>query len=185
MAIKIFPRKALGLIVLSILDENPEGLTGYAIVKEIEQKFGLHRKISPGTIYPKLDRLRDKGFISEEGNVYKILPEGKERLTQKIPDILENSFEFMPKFLKVLMQPLPFCHQDLVSDAGFIESISKLEYYRERLIHLREKIEERRNAELTAIDERIHFLEEKIEKIQEEKKSWTQITIDKEDDEKE
>ena len=104
----MFPRKALCMVILSILNENTEGLTGYAIVKAIKNKFGSTRALSPGTIYPRLRKLRRHGDIFEEGNLYVISEQGKSKLTATIPEIMEKSFEFMPRLFHTLRHPFGF-----------------------------------------------------------------------------
>ncbi|MFX1293949.1 MAG: PadR family transcriptional regulator [Promethearchaeota archaeon] len=208
---KIFPRKALGLIILSILDEHPEGLTGYAITSEIKERFKPIREVSPGTIYPRLEKLKNKGIIIEEGKIYKISSKGKERLTEKIPEVIRKSLKFMPMLYKSLMRPLPFGHrmnflsnmgsffynlddsthknffgdlmfpEDLQSKNGLTKSITKLQTIKKRLLHLKTKIKEIRDTELRAIDGKINLIDDKIIKYQNEKEDWKGVKIKDED----
>lgn len=194
----MFPRrKALNLIILSILNDNDEGLTGYSIVKQMKTKFGPNRVPSPGTIYPRLEKLKHRGLIVEEGNTFKISSKGKEKLTQNIPEILDGSFEFMPMFYRTLMRPLPFrkrvhylpdmacfsshrgfTHQPDVFDSSFpdiSDSIPRLKDMKERLIEVKKEIEKRMKAELVAIDEKINRIDERIK---EEKASRVKIPVE-------
>ena len=98
----MFPRKTLDMIVLSILNETSEGLTGYSIVKEIKNEFGDERAPSPGTIYPRLNKLKFKGDIIEKGNLFFISPKGIRKLTRGIPDIID----FVPKLFKTILNPI-------------------------------------------------------------------------------
>jgi DNA-binding PadR family transcriptional regulator len=120
---KLFPKNALDLIILSILNDNKEGLTGYFLVKAIQAKFPRIRTPGPGTIYPRLKKMAQSGEITEENNLYSITPEGKKKITDTIPGIIEDSLHFMPKMYKVLMQALPIKKQiKYYSDVSFFHS---------------------------------------------------------------
>lgn len=196
----MFPRrKALDMIILSILDNKTEGLTGYSIVKEMKKRFGPMRAPSPGTIYPRLERLKKKGIIVEKGNSYVISAKGKEKLTQTIPEVIDKSLQFMPMLYKVLMPPLPFrkrmnyfsdmcgctpqihlLDETLFPDLtpGLSKSIERLQEIKDRLIRAKQEIQERLNAELKGIDEKIELIDEKIKECQEEKKSRVKIPVE-------
>ncbi|GAH71584.1 unnamed protein product, partial [marine sediment metagenome] len=55
----------LDLLVLSIIRSH-EGISGYKISQVINRKFKPMWRASPGTIYPLLNRLNDKGFVETE-----------------------------------------------------------------------------------------------------------------------
>ena len=57
------PRGLLQFIVLKLLAEK--AMSGAGIVEEIEQETRGFWKPSPGSIYPLLARLRDKGYTNE------------------------------------------------------------------------------------------------------------------------
>jgi len=51
--------------MLTILYESPEH--GYGILRKFQERVG--KKISPGTVYPFLQQLQKKGFISVESHM--------------------------------------------------------------------------------------------------------------------
>lgn len=204
----MFPRKALDMVILSILNDNPNGLTGYSIVKEMKEKFGPIRAPSPGTIYPRLRKLLITGDITEKDDEYKISSQGQQKLTQNIPEIIDNSLEFMPMLYKTLMRPLPFGdrlnylsnlsyfsehsghgpHKNFLDDSlfpeecqctsDFSESIERLQRIKDRLLRAKQEIQERLNSRLQAIDEKIQVIDERIKQCQEEKESRVKIPIE-------
>ncbi|MHA1727734.1 MAG: PadR family transcriptional regulator [Promethearchaeota archaeon] len=112
----MFPRKTLDLVILSILDEFPkDGLTGYALIKEIKRRFGVRRTPSAGTIYPIAKKLKESGDLLEDGKNYKISEKGKKKLAENIPKIMENNLQSIPNFYSklygLLMHSLPFAHK--------------------------------------------------------------------------
>ena len=184
----MFPRKTLDLVILSILDEYPEGLTGYALVKEMKHKFGKIMKPSPGTIYPRSNRLKESGDISydKNGTVFKITEQGKKRLMDNIPNVMDSNLAIFPMLYKILMRPLPIRRrmnylgcapnfdlfedstrwEDFIENQGFYDS-------EETLIMLKKRLENTRDK----IDNQIKKVDEKIRLIGEEKKKWIKIPI--------
>ena len=77
-----FRKGFLKLIVLKIISKKP--IHGYDIIQEIESKTRGHWVPSPGSVYPVLDYLESRGYISmEEANrkkVYTITESGKNTL---------------------------------------------------------------------------------------------------------
>jgi len=57
------PKGFLRYQVLKLLDEKP--MSGSEIMNEIEKQTNGHWKPSPGSIYPLLSWLQDKGYIKE------------------------------------------------------------------------------------------------------------------------
>lgn len=204
----MFPRKALGLIILSILNDNPDGLNGYSIVKKMKEKFGPVATPSPGTIYPRLGKLLFKGYIIEKDDVYKITDQGKERVTQHIPDVIDSSLEFMPLLYRELMRPLsrderlsylpnlPFFpkHPGFPPPRDFLdallfpeecqctpdltESIPRLEKIKDHLLKAKEEIQKRTDDQLKAIDEKIQLIDKQIKQCREEKETRVKIRIE-------
>jgi len=72
----------LKMIVLKIISEKP--IHGYDIIQEIEAKTRGHWVPSPGSVYPTLEYLESRGYISMEESdrkkVYTITEEGKKTL---------------------------------------------------------------------------------------------------------
>ncbi len=72
----------LKMIVLKIINQRP--IHGYDIIHEIELKTHGHWVPSPGSVYPALDWLENKGYVSMEEidrkKVYTITDSGKKAL---------------------------------------------------------------------------------------------------------
>ncbi len=75
-------RGFLKMIVLKMISEKP--IHGYDIIQEIEAKSRGHWVPSPGSVYPVLDYLESKGYISMEESdrkkVYTITDKGRKAL---------------------------------------------------------------------------------------------------------
>jgi DNA-binding PadR family transcriptional regulator len=92
------PKGLLQFIVLKLLTEKP--MSGAEISEEIERETGGKWKPSPGSIYPLLARLQDKGYTNESP----IGESGMKRyiLTDKGKSFLEEQVKFGQKFLEKL-----------------------------------------------------------------------------------
>jgi len=203
----MFPRKALGLIILSILNDKPDGLNGYSIVKKMKEKFGPIAAPSPGTIYPRLGKLLEKGYIIEKDDVFQITDEGKQRVTKYIPDVIDTSLEFMPLLYRELIRPLPrderlnylpnlpfFPRHPGFPPPNFLdallfpeecqctpdlsESMPRLQKIKDHLLKAKEEIQRRTDDQLKAIDEKIQLIDKQIKACQEEKATRVKIPIE-------
>ena len=81
----VFSHGMLRLYLLKLLDESPRH--GYDVIRLLEDRFmGLYAP-SPGTIYPRLQRLEAEGLVtqSREGGrkVYQITEVGREELRRR------------------------------------------------------------------------------------------------------
>jgi DNA-binding PadR family transcriptional regulator len=81
----VFSHGMLRLYLLKLLDESPRH--GYEVIRLLEDRFmGLYAP-SPGTIYPRLQRLEAEGLVtqSQEGGrkVYQITEAGREELRRR------------------------------------------------------------------------------------------------------
>jgi DNA-binding PadR family transcriptional regulator len=81
----VFGHGMLRLYLLKLLDESPRH--GYEVIRLLEDRFmGLYAP-SPGTIYPRLQRLEAEGLVtqSQEGGrkVYRITEAGREELRRR------------------------------------------------------------------------------------------------------
>jgi DNA-binding PadR family transcriptional regulator len=81
----VFSHGRLRLYLLKLLDESPRH--GYDMIRLLEDRFmGLYAP-SPGTIYPRLQRLEAEGLVtqSQEGGrkVYRITDAGREELQRR------------------------------------------------------------------------------------------------------
>lgn len=102
----IFQPENHQLIILALINNHSEGLTGYSIVKEIKQNFAPFWSPGPGTIYPKLKQLLDQGALIKNGSKYQITKQGKEYIAKHIPEALNHSMNFLPTFFQVLIRPI-------------------------------------------------------------------------------
>jgi DNA-binding PadR family transcriptional regulator len=82
----VFSHGRLRLYLLKLLEESPRH--GYEVIRLLEDRFlGLYAP-SPGTIYPRLQRLEAEGLVTqsrEEGGrkVYRITDAGREELAAR------------------------------------------------------------------------------------------------------
>jgi DNA-binding PadR family transcriptional regulator len=79
---KIFHGPILESILLNLINESSDyGLYGYAIVKLIQKRFGIH--LGSSTIYPELSRLEQKGLTSSKWDISSERPHKKYHITPK------------------------------------------------------------------------------------------------------
>jgi len=101
----------LDILVLSII-ENYDGISGYDLIRNINDKFNKLWHASPGTIYPLLSRLANKGFIEMELvtknnrnlKLYRITEEGKNGLKKILESNLEPSIDTLGEYLRTIVQ---------------------------------------------------------------------------------
>jgi DNA-binding PadR family transcriptional regulator len=91
----VFSHGRLRLYLLKLLDESPRH--GYDVIRLLEDRFmGLYAP-SPGTIYPRLQRLEAEGLVtqSQEGGrkVYHITDAGREELAARRDELDELEAE--------------------------------------------------------------------------------------------
>jgi DNA-binding PadR family transcriptional regulator len=81
----VFSHGMLRLYLLKLLDESPRH--GYDVIRLLEDRFMGMYAPSPGTIYPRLQRLEAEGLVtqSQEGGrkVYQITEAGREELRRR------------------------------------------------------------------------------------------------------
>jgi DNA-binding PadR family transcriptional regulator len=87
----VFSHGRLRLYLLKLLEESPRH--GYDVIRLLEDRFmGLYAP-SPGTIYPRLQRLEADGLVtqSQEGGrkVYQITDAGREELASRRDELDE------------------------------------------------------------------------------------------------
>ncbi len=74
----------LKMIILKIISKRP--IHGYEIIQEIEAKTGGHWVPSPGSVYPALEYLESRGYItmeeSDRKKIYTITESGRKTLDQ-------------------------------------------------------------------------------------------------------
>ena len=101
----------LDILVLSII-ENYDGISGYDLARNINEKFKKLWHASPGTIYPLLNRLAKKDFIEMEViiknnrniKLYRITESGQKRLKEILKNNLEPSINTLGEFLRTIVQ---------------------------------------------------------------------------------
>jgi DNA-binding PadR family transcriptional regulator len=91
----VFGHGRLRLYLLKLLEEGPRH--GYEIISLLEDRFmGLYAP-SPGTVYPRLQRLEAEGLVthSQEGDrkVYRITDAGREELRRRQDELDELEAE--------------------------------------------------------------------------------------------
>ena len=101
----------LDILVLSII-ENYDGISGYDLIRNINDKFEKLWHASPGTIYPLLNRLSKRGFIEMEMviknnrnlKLYRITELGKKKLKEVLKSNLEPSINTLGEYLRTIVQ---------------------------------------------------------------------------------
>lgn len=105
------PFSGLDILVLSII-RNREGISGYEISQEINKKFKPMWRASPGTIYPLLNRLDEKGFVeikefinenNRQKKIYRITIQGTERLKEILKDNFEPSMNTLGDYIRTVV----------------------------------------------------------------------------------
>jgi DNA-binding PadR family transcriptional regulator len=91
----VFSHGRLRLYLLKLLEESPRH--GYDVIRLLEDRFmGLYAP-SPGTIYPRLQRLEAEGLVtqSQEGGrkVYRITDAGRQELASRREELDELETE--------------------------------------------------------------------------------------------
>jgi DNA-binding PadR family transcriptional regulator len=91
----VFSHGRLRLYLLKLLDESPRH--GYEVIRLLEDRFmGLYAP-SPGTIYPRLQRLETEGLVTQtqEGGrkIYQITEAGREELRRRQEELDELETE--------------------------------------------------------------------------------------------
>ena len=85
----IFGHGQLRLYLLSLLDEGP--LSGYDVIRTLEQRFDGLYSPSAGTIYPRLSKLEEEGLVTrtDEGrrSIYSITDAGREELSRRSDEV--------------------------------------------------------------------------------------------------
>jgi DNA-binding PadR family transcriptional regulator len=91
----VFSHGRLRLYLLKLLEESPRH--GYDVIRLLEDRFMGLNDPSPGTIYPRLQRLEAEGLVtqSQEGGrkVYQITDAGREELASRRAELAELEAE--------------------------------------------------------------------------------------------
>ncbi len=82
---RIFGRGDMKYILLELLQERPKH--GYEMIKELESRYSGFYSPSPGSVYPTLQMLEDRGYVrstTEDGKrVYALTEEGRAYLAAR------------------------------------------------------------------------------------------------------
>ncbi len=101
----------LDILVLSII-RNKDGISGYEIGQLIKGQFRGMWKASPGTIYPLLSRLAEKGYLTiteitknnRQKKLYTITSEGREKLKKVLDGNLTNSINTLFDYVNTIIK---------------------------------------------------------------------------------
>lgn len=78
-------RGDIKFILLALLAEGPNH--GYNLIKEMENRYGQFRRLSPGSVYPTLQMLEEGGYLTSEQQegkrVYTITDAGRALLEER------------------------------------------------------------------------------------------------------
>lgn len=112
---RMFKKGNLQFMVLRSLESEPKH--GYQVIKDLEEQFKGFYTPSPGSVYPILQMLEDRDFVSvtKEGNkkIYTITEEGKTFLEEN-----EDQDEFaqrMKQFKNMNMKEMNDIRHDIQS----------------------------------------------------------------------
>ena len=101
----------LDILVLSII-RNKEGISGYEIGHLISGQFRGMWKASPGTIYPLLSRLAEKGYLTiketiennRQKKLYTTTTIGREKLKNILDSDLTNSINTLFDYVNTILK---------------------------------------------------------------------------------
>lgn len=170
--------EVLELAILGLLQESP--LHGYALRKRLNERLGVFRALSYGTLYPALRTLLTRGWIREQADadgagergklVYEITAEGKEH------------------FQALVSSPGPDAWEDGTFDVHFAffartDAATRLRILENRRLRLTERMETARQARLRKqerLDEYTLALQNLGEESAEREVRWLTELIDSE-----
>ncbi len=161
------PRGLLRFLVLKLLAEKP--MSGVEIVDEITQESGERWKPSPGSIYPLLAQLQEKGYTEE----LPVEKSGMKRyaLTEEGAEFFEKEIKSGQKFLKKLEYLAPMLLEGFqfgVNDAGLSEVRKSARRAAKTFIDLRAEIKDNfTKQEAKEITQIMNDCTRKLEKVAE------------------
>lgn len=189
--------KTLDLLILSMLLEQKEPLTGYSIAKVIEKQFSPFASPSPGTIYPRLKKLELNGDIkSSEDNGYSITNQGRALIESSVKGIVDNAFQSWSIIYKSFIENLSFPRKYQIMDkfgdfyqfniktlkscchASDDMSSEELHASQKSLEQMKQEIQTKSTATIAQIDQTLAQIQEILEKKQEARKKPTIIWED-------
>ncbi len=193
----------LDILVLSII-KNFDGISGYDLIQEINSKFRRLWRATPGTIYPLLNQLTERNFLTiekilknnRELKIYRITTEGKERLHEVLKDNLASSMGTLGDYISTIIQTwvpneesineamscFPFHCRPKMRDIDEEDcSLNNIEHIK-RIIHDLTFSKGRLSHRLEEIEKRLSYFLELFEKLKNEREKKMK-TIDIVDDE--
>ena len=173
------------------------------MIQEINSKFRKLWRASPGTIYPLLNRLTEKGFLTIEEiirnnrdlKIYRITDEGKRQLQEVLKVNLGPSMNTLGDYIRTIVQTwvpnedsinevmscFPFhCRprmREIDEEDITLGNIKRINRIIQDLSFSRDRLSRRLNK----IDEQLISLQDLIEKMQEKRKKEMK-TIEIKDD---
>ncbi len=100
---RVFDRGDLKYMILSLLEERP--MHGYEVMRALEEESGGWYTASPGSVYPTLQMLEDRGYVTskeEDGKrVYHITDDGRAFLgnsQERVEDIRDRVSDIVDSF---------------------------------------------------------------------------------------
>ncbi|ACK70130.1 transcriptional regulator, PadR-like family [Gloeothece citriformis PCC 7424] len=142
-------RGEIKFILLSLLSERPRH--GYELIKELEDRYGGFRRLSPGSVYPTLQLLEEGGYLTSEQiegkRVYTITESGKQLLAQRIEQTEEET-PLDDYYNQVINQPSELIElskalsqlNDAVKQMANSGNLQQIDRVRERIIELKREI---------------------------------------------
>ncbi len=92
------------LVVLNIIRQHgAEGIHGYALVKDLEQRTNHMLIIEEGTLYPLLRKLKDEGFVTERQET---LENGRTRKYYNISPLGNQMYNYMAGFFSKVIESI-------------------------------------------------------------------------------
>ncbi|WP_242048199.1 MULTISPECIES: PadR family transcriptional regulator [Nostocales] len=139
-------RGDIKFMLLALLSERPQH--GYELIKELENRRGGFRKLSPGSVYPTLQMLEEGGYLTSEQvegkRIYTITDNGRQLLSdrqQQSPskNPYDSFAENKPSELIELRQTLIELH-DVVAQIGRSGNLEQANRVKELLVQVKRDI---------------------------------------------
>lgn len=175
----------LEILVLSII-KNRDGITGYELIQDINDKFKDLWQASAGTIYPLLNRLSNKLLVevkeiinenNRQKKIYRITEKGKDELKRVLDDNLQPSITTLGDYIKTIIKAsmpseetmekmmgcfpfpeFPFEQEIDVNDFS-LRNIDRLERIISHLKHGKNRLVKRINSFENKIEEYVRILD--------------------------
>lgn len=165
----------LKFYLLKLLSESPAGLSGYELMKRIEEETGFWRP-SPGSIYPLLAALEERELVRHrpdgDKKIYSLTAKGEEALA-KAQEARAEALEGLRRSIQLLAG---IFGEDLAEGlteplgAGRLGATAAPPALRERLARLRALIRRILSKELR--DEEIKGIEQVLDEAIEELRAY-------------